>query len=305
MPPVIVSVFSYSWSSEKKRVCLRVRPCYLLQLRLPKDERSDHPLAVSFPSSFYSESYTSLQILMRWKSCLTTLCLTSLEKPLTYVFWIERRRRSTVPVRTRELCVGIPRRKSERALNFFFSADWQKSMRAHNEKHRKKTCQALCTYFQDTGVLISSLFGVCTFGVLQPTANFSKNWMGTYFRRGTYLRGFMVIYLNRPYFLRPRKYRRLVSEPTYWPRRSRGQYGERNNQDGIFEAEGNKSLIPGRLASSQLTCPSTRKVRNESVVSLCSERYNASTGSPWPSGPKWFDRLFSTCSRQLADSPGG
>ena len=34
--------------------------------------------------------------------------------------------------------------------------------------------------------------GVCTFGALQPTANFSKNWRGTYFRRGTYLRGFTV-----------------------------------------------------------------------------------------------------------------
>ena len=58
---------------------------------------------------------------------------------------------------------------------------------------------------------------------------------------------------------------------------------------------------------SPLTCPSTRKVRDESIVSLCSERYNAgtSTGSPSPSGPKWFDRLFSTCNRQLADSPGG
>ena len=45
----------------------------------------------------------------------------------------------------------------------------------------------------------------------------------------------------------------------------------------------------GRLARSPLTCPSTRKMRDESVVSLCSERYNASTGSPWPSGPKRFD----------------
>ena len=112
-------------------------------------------------------------------------------------------------------------------------------------------------------------------------------------------------FLNRPYFSRPRKYRRLFSEPTYWPRRSRGQYGEGNNQAGIFEAEGNKSLIPGRLARSPLTCPSTRKVRDESIVSLCNERYNAGTGSPSPSGPKWFDRLFSTCNRQLADSPGG
>ena len=40
-------------------------------------------------------------------------------------------------------------------------------------------------------------------------------------------------------------------------------------------------------------------------MSLCSERCNASTGSPWLSGPKWFDRLFSTYHRQLADSPGG
>ena len=26
---------------------------------------------------------------------------------------------------------------------------------------------------------------------------------------------------------------------------------------------------------------------------------------PWLSGPKWFDQLFSTCNRQLTDSPGG
>ena len=83
--------------------------------------------------------------------------------------------------------------------------------------------------------------------------------------------------IYRPYFSRPRKYRRLFSEPTYWPRRSRGQYGEGNNQAGIFEAEGNKSLIPGRLVRSPLTCPSTRKVRDERVVSLCSECCNATT----------------------------
>ena len=55
--------------------------------------------------------------------------------------------------------------------------------------------------------------------------------------------------INRPYFSRPRKYRRLFSEPTYWPRLSPGQYGEGNNQAGIFEDEGNKSLIPGRLVA--------------------------------------------------------
>ena len=46
-------------------------------------------------------------------------------------------------------------------------------------------------------------------------------------------------HINTPHFPRPRKYRRLFSEPTYWPRRSRGQYGEEHNQAGIFEAGGN------------------------------------------------------------------
>ena len=89
MPPAMLSVFSYRWSSEKKRVRLRVGPCYLLQSRLSKDERSYHPLAVSFPSSFYSESCTSLQILMRWKCCSASLFPKSLEKTFTFGFWIE------------------------------------------------------------------------------------------------------------------------------------------------------------------------------------------------------------------------
>ena len=108
-------------------------------------------------------------------------------------------------------------------------------------------------------------------------------------------------WLNRPYFPRPRKYQRLFCEPTHWLRHSRGQYGEGNNQAGIFKAEGNKSLIPGRLARSPLTCLSTRKVRDKSAVALCSEHCSVNTGSPWLSSPKWFDRLFSTCNRQLAD----
>ena len=37
---VPLNAFSYSWSSEKKRVRRRVRPCYLLQSRLLKEERS-------------------------------------------------------------------------------------------------------------------------------------------------------------------------------------------------------------------------------------------------------------------------
>ena len=151
MPPAILSVFSYSWSSEKKRVRLRVRPYFLLQSRL---KRSYHPLTVSFPSSFYSEIYTPLQFIKRWKCCSTTLCPRSLEKPLTNGFWIEWRGRSTV--RTRKLCIGIPRRKSERALNFFFfSADWRKPMRAHNEKHRKKLAWP---YQHNSAVLVSCHF---------------------------------------------------------------------------------------------------------------------------------------------------
>ena len=56
--------------------------------------------------------------------------------------------------------------------------------------------QQLCTYFQDRGTYIQ---GVCTFGALQPTVNFSKNWRGTYFRRGTYLRGFtVVLWFSKP-----------------------------------------------------------------------------------------------------------
>ena len=82
-----------------------------------------------------------------------------------------------------------------------------------------------------------------------------------------------------------------------------------NNQVGIFEAEGNKSLIPGRLVRSPLTCPSTRKVRDESIVSLCSERCNVSTGSPWLTVPAVRNGLIDffpgTCNCQLADSPGG
>ena len=38
--------------------------------------------------------------------------------------------------------------------------------------------------------------GVCTFGALQPTANIRKKWRGTYFRRGTYLRGFTVSWFS-------------------------------------------------------------------------------------------------------------
>ena len=50
--------------------------------------------------------------------------------------------------------------------------------------HKTLLCmfQRLCTGYRGDYIR-----GVCTFGALQPTANFSKNWRCTYFRRGTYL----------------------------------------------------------------------------------------------------------------------
>ena len=50
--------------------------------------------------------------------------------------------------------------------------------------------------------------------------------------------------INRPYFPRPRKYRRLFSEPTLLTEMQLRSRWRRNNLASIFEAEGNKSLIP-------------------------------------------------------------
>ena len=113
-----------------------------------------------------------------------------------------------------------------------------------------------------------------------------------------------LLTLNRPYFLRPRKYRRLFSEPTYWPRRSRGQYGVENNQACIFEAKGNKSLIPGGLARSP---PSLYSKSTKQKLCVCAKRTLASAvlvqvvSGGHRNG---FIECFSSCIRQLADSPG-
>ena len=96
-------------------------------------------------------------------------------------------------------------------------------------------------------------------------------------------------YLSRPYLPRPRKYRWLFSEPTYWPRRSRGQYGEENNQAGIFEAKGNKSLIPAREARSPQSLYSKSPKGKLGDCPAC--KRSAGTGSRWRS-PKWFHRFF-------------
>ena len=60
---------------------------------------------------------------------------------------------------------------------------------------------------------------------------------------------------------------------TYWPRCSRGQYGDENNQAGIFEAEGDRESYPGKISSitTGLSLYSTRKVQNESFVSVSSK----------------------------------
>ena len=87
--------------------------------------------------------------------------------------------------------------------------------------------QQLWTNFQDIGVLIFG--GLCTFGALRPTANFCKKWRGTYFRRGTYLRGFTVFWNYSIWFeielrsLYPSAVQRSVfrtephtAKPLYW-----------------------------------------------------------------------------------------
>ena len=61
--------------------------------------------------------------------------------------------------------------------------------------HTKRCCACFSDYVHTSMIQGYLYSGVCTFGALQPTANFSKNWRGTYFRRGTYLRGFTVVEL--------------------------------------------------------------------------------------------------------------
>ena len=71
---------------------------------------------------------------------------------------------------------------------------------------------------------------------------------------------------------------------TKYARRSRGPYGEENNQAnnqaGIFEAEGIRLFITGRLPPSSLICLSTRKARNESFASVRSKRLQTFMVSP-------------------------
>ena len=133
MPPAILSVFSHSWSSEKKRVRLRVRPGLLSSpITTIKKETSGH--TIHWQSLFSPLFILTLQILMRWKCCSTTLCPRSLEKPqvLDRVDGMV----DSMGADTQTLCWDSTQ-KIGRAHNFF-SADWRKSMRAHNEKHRKK-----------------------------------------------------------------------------------------------------------------------------------------------------------------------
>ena len=59
--------------------------------------------------------------------------------------------------------------------------------------HTRRCCACFSDYVHTSRIQGYLYSGVSTFGALQPTANFNKNWRGTYFRRGTYLRGFTVI----------------------------------------------------------------------------------------------------------------
>ena len=98
---------------------------------------------------FYSESCTSLQILMRWKCCSTNLCPRSLEKPLTNGSTSSgssggdgQRYRGGHTNFVLGFRAEIGKEHLIFLFSFFFSADWRKSMQAHSEKHRKKTCLA-------------------------------------------------------------------------------------------------------------------------------------------------------------------
>ena len=75
--------------------------------------------------------------------------------------------------------------------------------------------QRVWTYFQDIKQYLYS--GVCTFGALQQTANFCKKWRGTYFRRGTYLRGFTVISKEKKFlFSRRWRAKRRLTRSTFY-----------------------------------------------------------------------------------------
>ena len=108
-------------------------PCYLLQSSIKRRPvKLPTPVSLfSLLSFFFAENCASLHILGRWKCCSTTLCLltnlgsSSRSSPDTQTLWWD----------------STPGSKSESALIFlcfFFFGDWRKSMRAHNEKHRKK-----------------------------------------------------------------------------------------------------------------------------------------------------------------------
>ena len=94
-------------------------------------------------------------------------------------------------------------------------------------------------------------------------------WLALSFSYAFYFLTVSAAYeIYRTYFARPRRYQRLFSKPTYWLRRSRGQCGEQNIQAGIVGAEGNESLIAGRLARSPLSLYFKSVKRKLSVSAL-------------------------------------
>ena len=58
--------------------------------------------------------------------------------------------------------------------------------------HTTRCCACFSDYAHTSSIQGYLYSGGMYFRALQPTANFSQNWRGTYFRRGTYLRGFTV-----------------------------------------------------------------------------------------------------------------
>ena len=61
--------------------------------------------------------------------------------------------------------------------------------------HTRRCCACFSDYVHTSRIQGYLHSGGMYFRGIATTANFSKNWRGTYFRRGTYLRGFTVPFL--------------------------------------------------------------------------------------------------------------
>ena len=108
--------------------------------------------------------------------------------------------------------------------------------------------------------------------------------------------------IYRPYFPRPRKYRRLFSEPTYW-RGAAEVHMARKIIKPVFSSPMEIESYPRKISSlTTVSLLEKRETKASSLYIANACKRSVGTGCQWWS-PKWF-RFFSTCIRQLADNPG-